>query len=629
MAYFAAHYPTSTPVVRPAMPHRLSPEVPRSSRYLLILLAILAVAFVLRIYKLDAHGVYLDEKFTLVASQGVVQEGSNQHDVFFTPGKPYFTPKEFHKPKKLADYDEAIARSDISNSPAYTGLLSLWIRVFGISDFSVRFLSVLFGMGTVWLIFLLARRYTGSERVGLISAAVAATEPFFVAYSHVARAYSMTIFVSLLATWLFLHILDRLETGADKGHKEGLWGLYAAYGLAYAVSILGHTLGLMVFVAHGLYLLFYVRNWAAYVGFGLAGVLATLGLLVPWFTVWAGKYLFMTMAYQAQFYKHLADTNPLNNGFGIILPATVPNVLGAAAPVMADLFWLTNGLSVDTLGRRNVLIELGVGLLVLGIVWFFGRKKNQGQVHAAQVPIWVQLAVPMLLMGVLAAVTIRTSQAMMLTALPLFGYVLYKAIGHFGQPRQRHFLVLMGLLLLTPTLFLLAIAFRNEHTYGITQRYTSFSFPYAVIIIGILIDQLFRTPRYISYILTLVLFLKLNYIVDLNRQIFNDTAAKYTQFGVARIKNPYMTAAASIKQQYAPGDTVLYPAIRLHPADEIEKTYWPFSIKDAQMTNLYLPHDATYYQRMDTTQADRIWLVKGRTGQRVLIFDFKGPTYRY
>jgi 4-amino-4-deoxy-L-arabinose transferase-like glycosyltransferase len=618
------------------MPHSPSPEVFLTTRSLVLLLAILVVAFVLRIYKLDAHGVYLDEKFTLVASQGVVQEGANQHDVFFTPGKPYFTPKEFHKPKKLADYDEAIARSDISNSPAYTGLLSGWIRVFGISDFSVRFLSVLFGMGTVWLIFLLAHRYTGSERVGLISAAVAATEPFFVAYSHVARAYSMTIFVSLLATWLFLRILDRLETDTDDTRKKSLfgankdlWGLYAAYGLAYAVSILGHTLGLMVFVAHGLYLLFYVRNWSAYVGFGLAGVLATLGLLVPWFTVWAGKYLFMTMAYQAQFYKHLADTNPLNNGFGIILPATVSNVATATLPVMADLFWLTNGLASDTLGRRNVLIELGVGLLVLGIVLLAERQRRAGRTPYGQTPWWAKTSVPMLLLGVWLVVTIPTTQAMILTALPLFGYVLYKAIHYFGQSRQRHFLVLMGLLLLTPTLFLLVIAFRNGHTYGITQRYTSFSFPYAVIIVGILIDQLFRMHRYISYILTLVLFLKANYIMDLNRHIFDDTAAKYTQFGVARIKNPYMTAAASIKQQYAPGDTVLYPAIRLHPADEIEKTYWPFSIKDAQMTNLYLPRDATYYQRMDTTQADRIWLVKGRTGQRVLIFDFKGSTYRY
>lgn len=618
------------------MPLRPSPKVPLSTRSFLLLLAILAVAFVLRVYKLDAHGVFLDEKFTLVASQGVVQEGANQHDVFFTPGKPYFTPKEFHKPKKLADYDEAIARSDISNSPAYTGLLSLWIRVFGISDFSVRFLSVLFGMGTVWLIFLLARRYSNSERVGLISAAVAATEPFFVAYSHVARAYSMTIFVSLLATWLFLRILDRLDESNTKtslrsllGANKGLWGLYAAYGLAYALSILGHTLGLMVFVAHGLYLLFYVRNWSAYIGFGVAGVLATVGLLVPWFTVWAGKYLFMTMAYQAQFYKHLADTYPLPNSFGIIMPATLPNVAKAALPVITDLFWLTNGLASDTLGRRNVVIELVVGLLVLGMVLLAERQRQAGKTPYGQTPWWATTGVPILLMGIMLVVTIPHYQAMVLTALPLFGYVLYKAIQHFGQTRQRHFLVLMGLLLLTPTLFLLVIAFRNGHTYGITQRYTSFSFPYAVIIVGILIDQLFRMPRYISYILTLVVFLKLNYIMELNKHIFDDTAAKYTQFGVARIKNPYMTAAASIEQQYAPGDTVLYPAIRLHPADEIEKTYWPFSIKDAQMTNLYLPHDATYYQRMDTTQSDRIWLVKGRTGQRVLIFDFKGPTYRY
>jgi hypothetical protein len=225
--------------------------------------------------------------------------------------------------------------------------------------------------------------------------------------------------------------------------------------------------------------------------------------------------------------------------------------------------------------------------------------------------------------------TIKTGQQLVLAAIPLFGYVFYRAVNQYKKPEQRHFIVLLSMLLLTPTLFLLAMAFKNDHTYGITQRYTSFSFPYALILLGIMLDQLLRMPRYLQWTLGVVVLVQGYYILALDKRILDDVAPKYTQFGKPRIRNPYMTAAESIKQRYAPGDTILYPAIRLQPADEIEKTYWPFSIKDAQMTNLYLPKEATYYQRMDTTQSDRIWLVKGNTGQRVLIFDFKGQTYRY
>jgi 4-amino-4-deoxy-L-arabinose transferase-like glycosyltransferase len=597
------------------MTFRQPGSLPTSRFSFFILAVIMLVAFGLRVYKLDAHGIFLDEKFTLICTQGVVQEGANQIDVFFTPGKTYFTPAEFWKPKTLADYNQAISRSDISNSPAYTGLLALWIEVFGIGDYSTRFLSVLFSLGAVILTYLLAVRYTGSERVGLFSAALAATEPFFVAYAHVARSYSMTIFVSLLATYLFLLILERRAKG---NHP---WGLYVAYGLAYALTILGHSLGAMIFVAHGLYLLLYVREFKTYLALGLTWFIATVVLLLPWFTLGGGKYLFMTMAYQAQFYRNLAYTNPTGNSFGYILPGTIPNVLSMALPVFADLFWLTNGLTLDALGRRNTILGLFVGLVALAIVWRYRR--------AVPRPGWVSVAVPVLLSIVLLLATIKTGQQVVLAAMPLFGYVLYRALTLAQNRAQRPFVVLLVMLMLTPTLFLLAMAFKNDHTYGITQRYTSFSFPYALILLGILLDQLLRMPRYLQWTLGAVVLIQGYYILALDKRIIDDMAPKYTQFGKPRIKNPYMTAAASIQQQYTPGDTVLYPAIRLQPADEIEKTYWPFSIKDAQMTNLYLPKDATYYQRMDTTQSDRIWLVKGKTGRRVLIFDFKGQTFRY
>lgn len=155
---------------------------------------ILLIAFLLRIYQSGTYGLYLDEKYTLVISQGVVMEGANQHDVFFTPGKVYFTPREFWKEKTIHDFIEANIRGDIGNSPVYYAVLWGWTEVAGLSDFAIRFPSVFFSTLLVGLVFLFVRRYVQSERLALLSAFLTAIEPFFVAYSHMARNYSMSFF---------------------------------------------------------------------------------------------------------------------------------------------------------------------------------------------------------------------------------------------------------------------------------------------------------------------------------------------------------------------------------------------------------------------------------------------------
>ncbi|WP_254448610.1 glycosyltransferase family 39 protein [Spirosoma rhododendri] len=518
---------TAPTYVDPALPSTYQPRkfyVPPS----IILLLLIALAFGLRVYKSGVHGIYLDEKLTLVCTQGVVYEGSNQHDVFFTPGKTYFTPAEFWKPKTLTDYNEAIIRSDISNSPAYTAMLSAWIDAFGISDFSIRFPSVLFSTFIVILIYVLARRYLKSEPLALLCAFLAAIEPFFIAYSHMARSYCTTISMSLLATYLFLCILDRRAEG-----KQPI-GLYIGYGLAFALTMLGHYLGALVFVCHGLYMLLYVRDWRTYVGLLITGVTAFLAIL-PWFVIGGGKYVFMTMAYQAQFYKKLADTNPFNNGFGLILPTTIINVFRRMELIVADLFMLSNGVTGETLGFRNLLVATVLGIAATAFVYQSERR--------SATPSWVKVAVPLLLVVGYSVYTTHSPRLLVAAALPLFVLMAYRAVRSFGQSLERRFLVLMGLLTIVPTLFIVVMAFRNGHTYGITQRYTSFSFPYAIVLVGMTVWQIFREPAYLRWTLSAILLIQLGYVAKLLNRVYEDQASKYTYFGRYRDSNPYARAA--------------------------------------------------------------------------------------
>ena len=579
-----------------------------------VMMAIVVFAFILRVYQSGAYGIFLDEKYTLVISQGVAMEGSNQHDVFFTPGKTYFTPREFWKEKSINDFIIANIQGDIGNSPSYYAVLWTWTKIFGLSDFSIRFPSVLFSTLLVVLVFLFVRRHFGSERLALLSAFLTAIEPFFIAYSHMARNYSMSFFLTLLATHLFLLILDRKQEGRPGGK------LLLAYGLIFVLALLSHYLTVVVFLCHGLYALFYVRpvrRWLPFLITGLVGV----GLVSLWFIFGGGTYTFKTLAYQADFYRNIALTDPYNSGFGTVLPATLLNVAKRSLPIWADLFIVSNGLGqIDVLGIRNIAISLFLGLIAAGLLYRYHRT--------TPLPLLIILLYLALLSAPLLLVTVVNFQFVVVAALPSLAFFLLLAIRRQAEAGKLPLLVFMFMLALVPTLFLIVMSFRNGHTYGITQRYSGFSFPFSVILVAMLLQQLVRIATKFREILLVVLVIQSYFIARLLHHIYQDKAPKYTYFASTREPNPYYRVAQKIRQAYAPGDTVLYPSIRLHPHDEIEKTYWPYSIQDAQLTNMYLPRDADYVQRMDTTEVDKIILLK-RSGQRTVLFDLKGQTHRY
>ena len=581
------------------------------------LLLIIALAFMLRVYKSGTYGLYLDEKYTMVISQGIVMEGANQKDVFFVPGKKYFTPKEFWKKKTFADFIEANIRSDIGNSPIYYGVLWVWLKLFGFSDFSARFLSVIFSTMVVGMVYVFVKRHFRSESLALLSAFLTAIEPFFVAYSHMARNYSMSFFLTLLATHLFLLIVER----QNQGSRGTPWKLYAIYGLIFILSLLSHYLTITVFLCHALYALFFMRPIKSWLPFIYTAVVG-LGIVSLWFVFGGGKYTFQTLAYQAKLYGSLAQTNPYHNEFAIILPATLSNVALKSAPLWADLLMFSNGLGqIEALGIRNMFIALvlGIGAVVV-LHWYL---------QATQPSKWLAPAFGLLLVVGMPLYTVPRLAYVVLAAFPSFAYLLVMYLRHHVVRTDRSLVWFTAILAIVPTLFLVVMSFKNNHTYGLTQRYSGFSFPYSIIFVAMMLRQFWLMPGTIKLILGAVLAIQSYFVVNLLVRIYQDRDPKYTYFVNPRGPNPYRLTAERIKENYAPGDTILYPSIKLNPRDSIEKTHSPYSIMDAQWTNFYLPKDAEYWQRMDTTQTDKVILIKGSTGKRIEIFDFQGRKYRY
>ncbi|GAB3643207.1 glycosyltransferase family 39 protein [Spirosoma arcticum] len=585
--------------------------------------AILLLAFGLRLYRAGAHGIFFDEKTTLLVSQGICVEGSNQRAVFT---QPTFTPADFWRPKTIADYIEANTRSDIGNSPAYYVLLHGWLALFGLSDLSMRFLSVLFSTLIVGLLFIFVRRHFGSTTLALISAGIAAIEPFFVAYAQMARNYSMTFFLTLLATHLFLLICERSQAGrlasANEGSQRSSPGLHVAYGLVIMVSLLSHYLTVTVFLCHGLYALLYVRQPRTWLTLALTAAVG-VGVVALWFVFGGGQYTFRTLAYQAEFYRTIALTNPVGTSFGTILPATIPNIAKRSLPLFTDLFMVTNGLGLVLTGLRNSALALGLGTLVVFIMYTYR--------HTPRPPKWVYGAIPVLLLAGLPLYTVVPLRLLVLSAAPAFVYLMGWAIVRHDDARTRPLLVMLLLLTFVPTFFLLFMAWRSGHTFGITQRYSGFSFPYVCILIAMGLRQFVRLPWWFSVPIGVVLLLQLGFVGQVITQIYAGNQPKYTYFDRPRLENPYWLLAQRLKQSYAPGDTIVYPGRkkRLSTDTDMDDNRLPYRVFDAQMVNIYLPPNALFVQRIDSTDYDRVVLVKGSTGKKQTVFDFEGTKYRY
>lgn len=81
------------------------------------------------------------------------------------------------------------------NPPLFHIMLYFWVKLFGDSEISLRFPSVLFGLGTVYFTYKLG---------GLKAALLTATAPLLIYYSQEARMYSLAAFTATATLYFFI-----------------------------------------------------------------------------------------------------------------------------------------------------------------------------------------------------------------------------------------------------------------------------------------------------------------------------------------------------------------------------------------------------------------------------------------
>ena len=102
-----------------------------------------------------------------------------------------------------------------NNPPLHFILTHFWIKIFGISEFSVRFPSVLFSSFSVVIIFLIGQKFF-STLIGIATCLFYTGSTLHMYYAHDARVYSMFFFINCCSFYFYLNILAPIKSNDKK-----------------------------------------------------------------------------------------------------------------------------------------------------------------------------------------------------------------------------------------------------------------------------------------------------------------------------------------------------------------------------------------------------------------------------
>lgn len=141
-----------------------------------MIIFVLLAAFIIRLINLN-QSLWLDEAISILAAKnysfiGIITE---------------YAKGDFHP-------------------PGYFIILWIWGRLFGFSEVSMRFPSVIFGLLTIFLIYLIGKKLF-SDKIALFAALLLSINPLHIYYTQEARMYSFATFAVCLNIYLLIKLL--------------------------------------------------------------------------------------------------------------------------------------------------------------------------------------------------------------------------------------------------------------------------------------------------------------------------------------------------------------------------------------------------------------------------------------
>ncbi|MEH1832400.1 MAG: glycosyltransferase family 39 protein [Nostoc sp.] len=173
----------------------------KQSKYYFVVFFIIIISIFLRFCLLQNQSLWFDEGWSLALSDGT----SVQENLFTIINR----------------------EAGDKYQPLYYLVLFYWRSVFGDSEFAIRSLSALLGVGSVIAVFFTSLRVYGKKHA-LWSSMILAVSSFSVFYSQDARPYALLIFIASLQIYFFSYSFS-----VDKSNKiisQLLFGILTAIG---------------------------------------------------------------------------------------------------------------------------------------------------------------------------------------------------------------------------------------------------------------------------------------------------------------------------------------------------------------------------------------------------------------
>lgn len=202
----------------------------------ILLAIILILGLFLRIYNLGNESLWLDEGFSVRISQQNISQIIDETSLHAHP-------------------------------PLYYFILHYWIILFGDSEFSTRFLSVVFGLLTIIMIYVIGNLMFNKE-VGILGALLLGASTFHIQYAQEVRNYTLLSFLTLTSMYFFIRFFEK------KTLKN-----YAGYILSSSLLIYTHIFGFFIILSQNIYIVGFQKNklkeW-------ILIQLALMILFIPW-----------------------------------------------------------------------------------------------------------------------------------------------------------------------------------------------------------------------------------------------------------------------------------------------------------------------------------------------------------
>ena len=295
--------------------------------------------------------------------------------------------------------------------PGYFALLWIWTRIGGIGEIWVRVPSVIFGVATVWLVYLLGKEMI-SKRVGILAALFMALAPLHVYYSQEARMYSLAAFSATLSFYFFWKLI----------HKRN-WGDLAGFGISSALVLYSDYVVYLILPVQFFYLILWERkNLKSF----LVPWLVSVIFLLPWLTVFPKQLEIGTQAASS-----LPGWKNVVGGAGMkeLLLIPIKSFFGRVSLENKWLYGLVSG---------------GVGIFYGGIM-FHGLRKMDRQTY---------LLIGWLTISIVLAFTVSffipvLSYFRMIFILPAFYLLLAKGVDVLGTQARPGRLAVAGICMIS------------------------------------------------------------------------------------------------------------------------------------------------------------------------------------